>query len=188
MITVVIPCRETENAYVTLRSLAKQTLQPSAIVVVHDEGKGANWARNRGFEMVKTPYVLFSDNDIAWEPDALANLYSAMQVDGHASYAYGGYTIDGKPHSFREFSAYALQQNNYISTMSLIWAEDFAGFDESLQRLQDWDLWLTMLKRDHVGVYCGHKVFSTKRRAGITFGSGISWEDARAIVARKHGL
>lgn len=188
MITVVIPCRETENAYVTLRSLAKQTLQPAAIVVVHDEGKGANWARNRGFEMVKTPYVLFSDDDIAWEPDALANLYSAMQVDGHASYAYGGYTIDGKPHSFREFSAYALRQNNYISTMSLIWAEDFAGFDESLQRLQDWDLWLTMLERDHVGVYCGHKVFSTKRRAGITFGDGISWEEARAIVARKHGL
>jgi len=38
------------------------------------------------------------------------------------------------------------------------------------------------------GVYCGHKIFSTKRRAGITFGDGISWEEARAIVARKHGL
>jgi len=190
MITVVIPCRETNtpSLYLTLRSLAMQTMPPTSFVVVHDEGKGANWARNRGFEMVKTPYVLFSDDDIAWEPDALANLYSAMQVDGHASYAYGGYTIDGKPHSFREFSAYALRQNNYISTMSLIWAEDFAGFDESLQRLQDWDLWLTMLERDHVGVYCGHKIFSTKRRAGITFGDGISWEEARAIVARKHGL
>lgn len=188
MIIVVIPCRETENAYVTLRSLAKQTLQPAAIVVVHDEGKGANWARNRGFEMVKTPYVLFSDNDIEWQPDALLNLFSAMHEDGHASYAYGGYTIDGAPHSFMEFNPDRLRRNNYISTMSLIWAEDFPGFDESLQRLQDWDLWLTMLKRDKVGVYCGYKVFSTKKRAGITFGNGISWEEARAIVARKHGL
>lgn len=188
MITVVIPCRETENAYVTLRSLAKQTLQPSAIVVVHDEGRGANWARNRGFEMVKTPYVLFSDNDIAWEPDALLNLFNAMHEDSHASYAYGGYTIDGAPHSFMEFNADRLRQNNYISTMSLIWAEDFPGFDESLQRLQDWDLWLTMLERGKVGTYCGHKIFTTKRRSGITFGDGISWEEARAIVARKHGL
>lgn len=187
MITVVIPCRETENAYTTLRSLAKQTLQPSAIVVVHDEGRGANWARNRGFEMVKTPYVLFSDNDITWEPDALINLFNAIH-ESNASYAYGGYTIDGAPHSFMEFDADRLRKNNYISTMSLIWAEDFPGFDESLQRLQDWDLWLTMLERDHVGVYCGHKVFTTKKRAGITFGDGISWEEARAIVARKHGL
>ena len=188
MITVVIPCRETENAYTTLRSLAKQTLQPSAIVVVNDEGKGANWARNRGFEMVKTPYVLFSDNDITWESDALLNLFSAMHEDVHASYAYGGYTLNGVSHSFREFSHYALRCNNYISTMSLVWSEDFPGFDESLQRLQDWDLWLTMLGRNQFGVYCGHKVFTTKKRNGITFGDSISWEDARDIVARKHGL
>lgn len=188
MITVVIPCRESENPYITLRSLAKQTLQPAVIVVVYDEGRGANWARNRGFSMVQTPFVLFSDNDIEWQPDALANLYSAMQVDSHASFAYGGYTMDGKAHGFREFSPHALRQNNYISTMSLIWAEDFPGFDESLQRLQDWDLWLTMLERDKVGVYCGHKIFGTRKRPGITHGGGISWEDARDIVARKHGL
>ncbi len=188
MITVVIPCRESENPYTTLRSLAKQTLQPAAIVVVHDEGKGANWARNRGFEMVKTPYVLFSDNDIEWEPDALANLYNSLRMHATARYAYGWYEMDGQRVNAIEFSAKVLRTNNYISTMSLIRAKDFPGFDETLQRLQDWDLWLTMLERGKVGVYCGHKIFSTKKRAGITFGNGISWEDARAIVARKHGL
>lgn len=188
MITVVIPCRETENPYTTLRNLAKQTLQPASVVVVYDEGKGANWARNRGFELVQTPYVLFSDNDIEWEPDALANLYSALQVDSHASYAYSGYEMDGKPHGFREFSAYALRQNNYISTMSLMWAADFPGFDESIQRLQDWDLWLTMLEQGKTGTHCGCKTFTTRKRNGITYGDGISWEDARVIVARKHNL
>lgn len=188
MITVVIPCRESENPYTTLRSLAKQSLQPSAIVVVYDEGRGANWARNRGFEMVQTPFVLFSDNDIEWEPYALESLYNTLQQQPQASYAYGWYEMNGAKFGVIDFSADPLRSNNYISTMSLIHSDDFPGFDESLQRLQDWDLWLTMLEHDKLGVYCGHKVFSTKKRAGITHGGGISWEDARAIVARKHGL
>lgn len=188
MITVVIPCRESENPYTTLRSLAQQTMPLTSVVVVYDEGKGANWARNRGFGMAQTPYVLFSDNDIDWQPDALKDLHTALEKHPQASYAYGGYTIDGTPHSFREFSPYALRTNNYISTMSLIRSADFPGFDESLQRLQDWDLWLTMLERDKVGVYCGRKIFTTRKRPGITHGGGISWEDARGIVARKHGL
>lgn len=188
MITVIIPCRESENPYTTLRSLAKQTLQPAVIVVVYDEGRGANWARNRGFEVVQTPFILFSDDDINWEPDALASLYRTLRMHPQASYAYGWYLMDGLCHSNVVFDADRLRANNYISTMSLIRTKDFPGFDESLQRLQDWDLWLTMLERDKVGVYCGHKIFSTRKRPGITHGGGISWEDARAIVARKHAL
>jgi glycosyltransferase involved in cell wall biosynthesis len=188
MITVVIPCRESENPYTTLRSLAKQTLQPTVIVIVYDEGKGANWARNRGFSMVQTPFVLFSDNDIDWQPDALENLYHTLQAHSQASYAYGWYLMDGLCHSNVVFGADRLRANNYISTMSMIRSIDFPGFDESLQRLQDWDLWLTMLGQGKTGAHCSKHIFTTKRRAGITHGGGISWEDARDIVARKHGL
>ena len=188
MITVVIPCRETENPYVTLRSLAKQMLQPAVIVVVHDEGRGANWARNRGFEMVKTPYVLFSDNDIEWQPDAIANLYNTLETQPQVSYAYGWYLLGGLCHSNVVFDADRLRRNNYISTMSMIRSADFPGFDESIERLQDWDLWLTMLAQGKTGVHCSKHIFTTGRRAGITFGDGISWEEARAIVSRKHGL
>ncbi len=188
MITVVIPCREGENPYTTLRSLAKQTLQPAAVAIVYDEGHGANWARNRGFEMVQTEFVLFSDNDIEWDAYALENLNEALQADTQASYAYGSYELDGKEHGATRFHSDYLRRNNYISTMSLIRAADFPGFDEDIYRLQDWDLWLTMLEQDKVGVHCGRKIFSTKRRSGITFGSGTDWAEARAIVARKHGL
>lgn len=188
MITVVIPCRESENPYITLRSLAKQTLQPTVIVVVYDEGRGANWARNRGFSMVQTPYVLFSDNDIDWQPDALESLYCTLKTHPQASYAYGWYELHGAKSRAIEFSADLLRVNNYISTMSLIRSADFPGFDESLQRLQDWDLWLTMLEQDKFGVHCNKHIFTTKRRPGITHGGSISWEVARDIVARKHGL
>lgn len=60
-IAVVIPCRETEDAYITLYSLCRQSVLPNEVHVIYDQGNGANWARNRGFETVKTKYVLFSD-------------------------------------------------------------------------------------------------------------------------------
>ena len=48
--------------------------------------------------------------------------------------------------------------------------------------------WLTMLGQGKVGAHCSKHIFTTKRRPGITHGDGISWEEARSIVARKHGL
>lgn len=188
MITIVIPCRENGNPYITLRSLAKQTLLPTAIVVVFDQGKGANWARNRGFELVKTPYVLFSDDDIEWESYALESMYNALQVHSQASYAYGWYYIDDLEYSGNVFNAEQLCINNYVSTMSLIRSIDFTGFDENILRLQDWDLWLTMLEQGKTGVHCGNVLFETKKRVGITFGGDIDWAKARYIVAKKHGL
>lgn len=187
MISVVIPCREHENAYTTLYSLAGQTLQPSQIIVVPDEGRGACWARNRGLELVTTPLVLFSDNDIVWEYNALDILYRVLQVERYASYAYGSYYLDGKLIGDQEFNADLLRQRSYISTMSLCWVEDFPGFDESLERLQDWDLYLTYLENGCNGVYCGTHCFSTVKRKGISFG-GQDWNTSVDIIKRKHKL
>ena len=41
----------------------------------------------------------------------------------------------------------------YIHTMSLIKKEDYpeTGWDESIAKLQDWDLWLTMSEQNKKG-------------------------------------
>lgn len=187
-VTVVVPVRWGGNPAETLRSLDHQTISELNIRVYPDQGRGSNWARNRGFELVRTPYVLFSDDDIDWEPDAIQVLYETLLAHPEASYSYGHYTINGDTFCDRQFDPDALRRWNYISTMSLIRTADFPGFDEQIQRLQDWALWLEMLRRGKTGVYCGQKIFSTRRRPeGITYGT-ISEQDAREAVRRKHSL
>lgn len=73
--------------------------------------------------------------------------------------------------------------------MSVIRRSGFPGFDESLRRLQDYDLWLTMLGRGQRGVYCGAEVFSTLVRNGITYAPDAQpYEEALRVVRRKHGI
>lgn len=168
-ITVVIPCREGENADTTIESLASQTFQDFSIIVSYDENKGAQYARNKGFKKVNTEFVLFSDNDIEWKPEALEILLKTLQNNPEKSYAYCGYEMEGLIQCNVEFDENILKQMNYISTMSLIRTSDFPGFDEEIKRFQDWDLWLNMLSRSKTGVYCGKILFSTKP-SGITKG------------------
>lgn len=190
LISIIIPNRESENCYETLESLKKQIRKDVEIIVVYDEGKGANWARNRGAEIAKGSFLLFSDNDIIWEYGALPNLfYDLYHAPSNIGYSYGWYQIENEGDYCRQqFSDYLLRKQNYISTMSMIRKEVFPGFDESLQRLQDWDLWLTILEKGIQGSYCGQHIFTTKKREGITYGSEISWEEARKIVMEKHKL
>ena len=188
LLSVVIPVRQGGNAEITLASLQQQTFQDFQVIQFPDKRGNANWARNRGFELCLSPCILFSDDDIQWEPDALQVLMAALEQNPNASYAYGAYRCGKRINSGQEFDAKELRRKNYISTMSVIRSEHFSGFDESLQRLQDWDLWLTMLERGHVGVFCGRTIFTTEVRPGITHSSKISWHEAERIVRTKHGL
>lgn len=192
-ITVVIPCREPVDASITLDSLAKQTYQGFKTVVVPDGGLGANWARNHGFMQCDTEFVLFSDDDIEWKSHALETLLRTLKMT-KASWSYGRFIVyggtgpeQGTVWANEPWDPYLLKDHNYISTMSLIRAKDFPGFDERIQRLQDWDLWLTMVEQGKRGVYCNDLIFTTKIRPGITHG-GPDVIDSENIVRRKHGL
>ena len=73
--------------------------------------------------------------------------------------------------------------------MALIRKKDFPGFDESLKRFQDWDLWLTMLGKGKTGIFCKECLFSTKHREGITMGkNALDPNTAREIVLKKHSI
>ena len=162
-----IPHRETETAKTTLKSLPKGI----KTVVIGDKGKGANWARNQGFKQVDTEFVLFSDNDLRWRDNAISELLIALEETPEASYSYGAYEMGGQIYCNQGFDADMLKKWNYICTMSLIRTKDFLGFDESVKRFQDWDLWLTMLEQGKIGVHCGEILFDTDVREGLTFNS-----------------
>jgi glycosyltransferase involved in cell wall biosynthesis len=199
-LTVVIPTLDDpSNGWMdqnmTMRTLGRQTFRDFLPVVVWDERRtGASRARNKGFRKADTELVLFSDDDINWRPGALESMVRALDANPMASYAYGAYRSNWRdPKQIRtigqrEFDPGLLRKRNYISTMSVIRAAAFPGFDESLKRYQDWDLWLTMLEQGKTGIYCGETIFETRLdRGGISFGS-IPINEARAIIQRKHGL
>lgn len=193
-ISVVIPCRAGSYPKTTLYSLSKQTIDPKdfTVTIIFDEHqRGANWARNKGFESVLTEFVLFSDDDIEWKPYALELLRDTLVAFPEASYSYGAYRMNGGVYCRKAFNAAALKRNNYISTMSLIRTEHFPGFDESLKRLQDWDLWLTMLLQyGRVGIYCKSVIYDTVLDPyGISgVRSVINYKEAKSIVCTKHNI
>ena len=124
-----------------------------------------------------------------------------------ASYVYCNYFFGWKKMPSIAFDIELLREQNFIMTTSLMRREVFPGFDESLKRFQDWDLWLTMLEQGHTGVCISEFLFRViPHRGGIS-----SWlprcaykkpwrslpfirscvkryDDARAVVMKKHGL
>lgn len=188
-LTVVIPLRETDDAVLTLGSLSKQTFQDFKVIIAGDDGKGANYARNKGFKQVDTEFVLFSDNDIQWQTEALQTLVEVLERTPKASYSYGRYLLGKDLWSHEAWNPHLLKQHNYISTMSVIRTADLPNppFDEKIHRLQDWDLWLTMLEQGKRGVYVEDLIFTTPLKDGISH-NGMDYLDAILTVKKKHGI
>jgi len=203
-VTVVVIHRRGESCEIALESLRKQNCRNFEMVIIEDsELRGASWARNRGFEKVRTEYVLFSDSDIMWELDALWTLSQILDAHPEASYAYGAYDLTRKEKKFGDprtligtycnepWSAEMLRdytKRNFLSTMSLVRTRDYPMADESIERLQDYDMWLTMLGQGKTGVFCGRKIFAADLRRGISFGNDLSYEEALKKIVEKHNL
>lgn len=188
-LTIVIPTRTYETANYTLESLKLSSYQDFKTIVVSDEGKGANYARNKGFLQVDTEFVLFSDNDIQWTINGLKYLVDTLKAHPECSYSYGLYRIADIIQCHEQFDPDTLKHHNYISTMSLIRSKDFPGFDESLKRFQDWDLWLNLLvNHNKIGVNCNKLIFDTPVRDGITKNAELTEQQATKILKEKYNL
>jgi len=197
-VTVVVTRRKDESDEITLRSIEKQNYPNiKEIIRIEDTfGQGANKMRNIGISRVKTPYVLFSDNDIDWKPWAVQKMMRALK-NSDASYSFGAYLwkINGKPQGLACNEAWSAERlkdykkGNIVSTMALVRTNDFTGFDESVKRLQDWDAWLTMLENGKTGVHCGDITFETEyKQGGISASKETTYQEALDNLVKKHNL
>lgn len=186
----------------------RELLQPyeDRITVIHQENKGRNPARNRGFEVAKGDQLIFLDADADLEPDALARLSAALN-DTDAAFAYGDFKYGFKHFATGPFDVDRLKTTNYIHTSALIDRSAFPGFDNTIKRFQDWDLWLTITSAGGTGVYVPGELmrFSTQEK-GISSWLPKSWynapwkwlpgvaprvrayEEAKRIIQEKHDL
>ncbi|MBI2444413.1 MAG: glycosyltransferase family 2 protein [Candidatus Magasanikbacteria bacterium] len=232
MISVIIPVyNHARTLRRCLRSLEFQTYRPPEVVIVNDgstdnfdeviksvktsfnfivinqKNFGAAAARNRGFKESNGKYVIFWDADTVGKPEMLAKLKEALAGHPEASYAYSQFRFGWKKMKSQPFNPDDLRRYNYIDTTSLIRREvlvDIPGpFDESLQRFQDWDLWLTLLERNKTGMFVPEVLYRklVRGRVGISawwpsFMYQLPWrpalvrryQEARQKVLAKHRL
>jgi len=215
----------------TLSSLQKQSYQDFEVIIINDgsadnsekivtkflqenksqqnyyffnqSNQGAPAARNRGFKESKGDFLLFCDADAVLEPDALEAMLVGLETHPEVSYAYSSFNWGQKLFKLDEFNAERLKKTPCIHSMSLIRRQDFpaSGWDESLKKFQDWDLWLTMLKEDKIGLWIPRVLF--KIEPGGTISSWLpafaykafpflpavkKYKQAMAVIKEKHNL
>ncbi len=215
----------------TLKSLQKQSYQDFEIIIVNDGSSdnlesvitkfhqdnslnqsflvlnqanaGAPAARNRGWRASQGDFLLFCDADAVLAPEALAIMLQALNNNPQASYAYSSFYWGNKLFKLKPFDAQQLKTEPCIHTMSLIRRADFpeTGWDESLKKFQDWDIWLTMLAARKFGVFIDQVLFTVS--PGGTISSWLpsfaykslpflpqvkKYQAAKNIILKKHGL
>jgi glycosyltransferase involved in cell wall biosynthesis len=189
----------------------------SVLSVISQPNSGAPVARNRGFASSKGEYVIFWDADTLAHPQMLQKMFAYLQKHPEAAYAYSQFKFGWKRIKSQHFDAEKLKQVNYIDITSLIRRSaisppyqggvgvvaEAGPFYTSLKRFQDWDLWLSMLKKGKIGVFIPEVLYekTVGSREGIStwlpsFMYQLPWktkqvkeyEAAKEIVLKKHHL
>lgn len=186
MLTFVIPCYKPNLDIFSkcLKSIKTQSYKDwEAIVVFDGEDKdaeavvntmgskfrhitiphgGAQKARNAGAKEAKGDIYCFWDCDCIIEPDTCKTWIDAF-TDPKIDFVYSGYKFleEKGGISSEPFDPWTLKCGNYISTCFPMRKSVFPGFDETLESLQDWDIWLTIAERGGKGLYIPGFAFST---------------------------
>lgn len=169
--------------------------------IIYQYNQGAPVARNRGYRESIGEYLFFCDADTILYPNCLQDFIFCLNTNQDASYAYSSFYFGSKLFKLFKFSPEKLKKFPFITTMSLIKRNHFTGFDESLKKFQDWDLWLSMLEKGHTGVWVDKILF--KVQTGGTMSNWLpsfaykffpflsevkKYKKSMEIIKKKHGL
>ena len=129
--------------------------------------RGASAARNQGAATAEGEFLGLLDSDDLWQPLRLERGLQCIDADPSIALVHtvcdvldpSGNTIQGIPHG-QEFAALAgaklfgrvLRQNCIATSSVLVRRKSFldaGGFDETLERMEDKDLWLRLLLAGH---------------------------------------
>lgn len=230
MISIIIPVyNQAEHLANCLASIKKQTYDNYEIIVVNDgsedkvikvikkfkqifgfklayleqENRGASATRNRGAKLAKGEYIIFCDADVIMKPAMLELMLKTLKDNPTASFCYSSFIWGRKKFKLWPYDAEKLKIMPYINTASLVCLKDFPGFDETLKKFQDWDLWLTILHQGHTGVYVDQILFKVAVRGAQTMSHWLpslaykllpwlppvkKYNQAMAIIKKKHSL
>jgi glycosyltransferase involved in cell wall biosynthesis len=137
----------------------------------NQENKGAPAARNYGLAKSKGEYLFFCDADAVLVPEAFQKLVAALEAVPTASYAYPSFYWGKKLFTVGPFSEDKLRRGPFIHTMALVRRADLpsGGWDETIRKFQDWDLWLTMLENGKTGLWVEAVLFTVATGGTMSF-------------------
>lgn len=196
-VSVIIPLSKSRRNFFENMVLPLIEANDVIEIIINDDEGSAPKKRNEGFKKSTQPFVFFCDDDILLPANYIKSLYNVLIKNPNVSFSYTGYEgIVMHPESHpmhgnfqipsRPFNAQVLKGMNYISTMSLIRREAFPMFDENLKRLQDWDVWLTIVKNGGSGILVPNlKFYAFYLDSGITSSNNDS---GLMAIRKKHGL
>ena len=181
---IVIDDCSTDNTEEVLKNLTDVRIE----FIKHTQNKGANAARNTGIKAANGDYIAFQDSDDEWMPEKLSKQMKIFEDsdDENLGIVYTAFwKIEEKTKKYIPSKDIlktsgdlhnVLLGKNFISTQTLLIKKecllDVGIFDESLPRLQDWELLLRLSKDYHfylvdeplVNVYYTEDSISTNQK------------------------
>ena len=114
----------------------------------NETNQGASFARNLGLQKSKGKYISYLDSDNTYTSSFMSHAIEFLEKNQNFDLVYGALftSSHGKKNEilFKEFSRRQLLKGNYIDMSTIVHRrklyELFGGFDESINRLDDWDL------------------------------------------------
>ena len=144
----------------------REMLRPhSNITHIYQENRGAAAARNRGIREARGEVIAFLDADDLWDRDKLKTCVKTFSqpLTIPDVVLYTGYVVQEYPSDITHppmhrrlaevtptelvisFNEAALHTSTVVLPKRLL--EEVGGFDESLPRGEDWDLWVRLAER-----------------------------------------
>lgn len=129
------------------------------IQYLYKENRGSSAARNAGIRIARGEWIGFLDADDAWVPEKNAKVRELLQEHPEAVMIYHPHVLlsDEGPVGYRRAAEPdelfpELLYHNFISGGSSALVRrsvllDLGGFDESLQAVEDWDMWTRVALR-----------------------------------------
>ena len=173
---------------------------PRVQVMRHQTSRGVSAARNTGISRASGQWVAFCDDDDVWAPDKLRAELSAAEF-ARAAWAYTGditvdeqlHVIGGGPPPSPEEVVRLLWRENVVpgSASGVVVAADaladVGGFDTTLQRTEDWDMWLRLAR--HGQPACVPRpLVALRQHLSNVITDRDRIEQEAALLSRRYGL
>ncbi len=140
----------------------------------HEKNVDKQITRNEGIALAKGEYLFVCDADVFLRPDCLEKMFKALQEHPECSFAYSGFKWEWKIFKSFPFDFERLKKMNYINMASLVRKKDHPGFDPTIRKFQDWDVWLTLALQGKKGYYIPEILYSTGENLNRQIRAGLS--------------
>jgi GT2 family glycosyltransferase len=197
-------CRQTRRPDAVVVVDDGSTDDPAAAIasfrcarLIRQPNRGLSAARNAGLAALQTTYVVFLDADDRLAPHALERGLACFGRAADCGFVYGGHTYiddDGREIGCRydppgDEPYLQLLRGNFVAMHGTVMYRrdrllEAGGFDESLRRCEDYDVYLRMARRFPIAGYADRIADYRRHGANMSADHPAMLRSALAVHAR----